>query len=64
MHESHNCEHFGTNKTLAMVRSCSFWPSVDRHVAYYVKRCTVCQRSKETSTNVSNYTPFPIPAGH
>lgn len=64
MHESHNCEHFGTNKTLAMVRSPFFWLSMDRDVAYYVKRCIVCQRSKETSTNVSTCTPFPIPTGH
>lgn len=56
MQESHNCGHIGVDKILAVVRSRFFWPSIDRDVAYYVKRCPVCQRGQGTTTNASTYT--------
>lgn len=59
--EIHNEGHVGRDRTLQLVSSSYFWPSLRRDVERLVSRCTTCQRSKGHATNAGLYFPLPVP---
>lgn len=59
--ELHNEGHVGRDRTLLLVSSSYFWPSLRRDVTRFVERCVTCQTSKGQATNAGLYLPLPIP---
>ncbi|GJU39677.1 RNA-directed DNA polymerase [Tanacetum coccineum] len=53
--------HFGRDKTLALIRSCFYWPKMERDVSRIIARCRVCHIAKTRHTNAGLYTPLPVP---
>ena len=53
--------HFGRNKTLALVQANFFWPKLEKDVAKFVAKCTVCILAKTRSQSSGLYTPLPVP---
>lgn len=41
--------HYGIIKTLQKIRRIADWPNIVKDVTEYVKRCEICQRTKNTS---------------
>nr|KAJ0218923.1 hypothetical protein LSAT_V11C300143610 [Lactuca sativa] len=60
--ELHGEGHVGRDRTLQLVQSSYFWPTMRKEVGRYVKRCRICQESKGTSTNAGLYMPLPVPS--
>ena len=60
--ELHGEGHVGRDRTLQLVQSSYFWPTMRKEVGRYVKRCRICQVSKGTSTNAGLYMPLPVPS--
>ncbi|PKI63061.1 hypothetical protein CRG98_016548 [Punica granatum] len=54
--------HVGRDRTLQLVQSLYFWPTIRKEVEKYVQRCKVCQVSMGTATNAGLYMPLPIPS--
>jgi len=44
-HDSKIAGHFGTYKTIGMVRANLYWPKMDENITEYVRSCDVCQRN-------------------
>ncbi|EOY03120.1 Uncharacterized protein TCM_017603 [Theobroma cacao] len=44
-------EHFGRDKTIAMVPDCYYWPKMLKDVDRLVKKCSACQLGKGNSQN-------------
>ncbi|KAJ0885239.1 putative nucleotidyltransferase, Ribonuclease H [Helianthus annuus] len=59
--ELHGEGHVGRDRTLRLVQSSYFWPTLRRDVERFVRRCRICQVSKGTATNAGLYMPLPIP---
>lgn len=59
--ELHNEGHVGRDKTLQLVTTTYFWPSIRRDVERFVERCRVCQQSKGKASNAGIYLPLPVP---
>lgn len=59
--ELHNEGHIGRDRTLQLVSSAYFWPSLRRDVERFVERCVVCQTSKGQASNAGLYHPLPVP---
>lgn len=59
--ELHNEGHIGRDRTLQLVVSSYFWPSLRRDVERYVERCRICQQAKGKASNAGLYLPLPIP---
>ena len=59
--EIHNEGHLGRDRTLHLVSTSYFWPSLRRDVERYVERCVTCQTSKGHATNAGLYLPLPVP---
>lgn len=59
--ELHEEGHVGRDRTLQLVATSYFWPTLRRDVLRYVERCVVCQRSKGHASNSGLYMPLPIP---
>lgn len=59
--ELHNEGHIGRDRTLQLVTSSYFWPSLRRDVERFVERCRICQQSKGKAYNAGLYLPLPIP---
>lgn len=59
--ELHQEGHVGRDRTLHLVSSSYFWPSLRRDVERFVERCIVCQQSKGHTTNAGLYLPLPVP---
>ena len=59
--ELHNEGHVGRDRTLQLVTTSYFWPSLRRDVERFVERCRVCQLAKGKASNAGLYLPFPIP---
>ncbi|GKE84364.1 putative nucleotidyltransferase, ribonuclease H, partial [Tanacetum coccineum] len=57
--ELHGEGHVGRDRTLQLVQTSYFWPTMRKEVDRYVKRCRVCPVSKGTATNL--YMPLPVP---
>ncbi|GJS92900.1 putative reverse transcriptase domain-containing protein [Tanacetum coccineum] len=62
--ELHGEGHIGRDRTLQLVQASYLWPTIRKEVDRYVKRCRVCQVSKETATNAGLYMPLPVPCTH
>ncbi|KAI3526019.1 hypothetical protein L1887_05170 [Cichorium endivia] len=59
--ELHGEGHVGRDRTLQLVQSSYFWPTMRKEVERFVKRCRICQVSKGTATNAGLYMPLPVP---
>jgi len=44
-HDSKIAGHFGTYKTIGMVRANFYWPKMDENITEYVRSCDICQRN-------------------
>lgn len=53
--------HIGRDRTLQLVSSSYFWPSLRRDVEHFIIRCGICQAAKGKATNDGLYLPLPIP---
>lgn len=62
--ELHTEGHVGRDRTIQLVASSYFWPSLRRDVIHFVERCVVCQQSKGHASNSGLYMPLPIPTQH
>lgn len=49
--ELHMEGHVGRDRTLQLVSSSYFWPSLRRDIERFVERCVTCQRSKGHASN-------------
>ncbi|GKB94978.1 putative reverse transcriptase domain-containing protein [Tanacetum coccineum] len=58
--ESHGEGNVGRDRTLQLVQASYFWPTMRKEVDCYVKRCRICQVSKEIAANASLYMPLPV----
>ena len=43
--------HWGRAKTAKRVKSCCFWPSIERYVAEFIATCAICSRNKHHLKN-------------
>lgn len=59
--ELHKEGHVGRDRTLQLVSSSYYWPSLRRDVERYVERCRPCQLAKGHASNAGLYLPLPIP---
>lgn len=59
--ELHNEGHVGRDRTLHLVSSSYFWPSLRHDVERFVEHCRVCQQSKGKASNAGLYLPLPVP---
>ena len=57
----HREGHVGRDRTLQLVSSSYYWPSLRRDVERYVQRCHACQMAKGQASNAGLYLPLPIP---
>ncbi|PKU84723.1 putative mitochondrial protein [Dendrobium catenatum] len=62
-HESSIADHFGRDKTLALIQEHFFWPLLSRDVDRFLRRCRVCVLAKTHSQKLGLYTPLPVPEG-
>ena len=53
--ELHQEGHIGKDRTLHLISSSYFWPTLRRDVERFVERCVVCQQSKGHATNAGLY---------
>ena len=60
-HSSGLAGHFGQDKTFEIISKRYYWPQLRRDSNNFVKRCSICQRAKGSSTNAGLYSPLPIP---
>lgn len=51
----------GRDRTLHLVSTSYFWPSLRRDVERFVERCRVCQTGKGKAFNAGLYLPLPVP---
>ncbi|PKI36963.1 hypothetical protein CRG98_042664 [Punica granatum] len=58
----HDEGHVGRDKTLHLVQTPYFWPTIRKEVEKYMYRCKVCEVSKGIATNAGLYMPLPIPS--
>ncbi|KAJ9555929.1 hypothetical protein OSB04_010543 [Centaurea solstitialis] len=59
--ELHSEGHVGHDRTLQLVQSSYFWPTMRKEVDRFIKRCKICQVSKGTTTNAGLYLPLHVP---
>lgn len=59
--ELHNEGHVGRDRTLHLVTTSYFWPTLRRDVERFMERCHICQHSKGKSSNAGLYLLLPIP---
>ncbi|WVZ03870.1 hypothetical protein V8G54_024676 [Vigna mungo] len=54
--------HDGINRTMAMLSSQFYWPSMLKDITYYVQECLICQQAKSATTLPAGLLqPLPIP---
>lgn len=58
--ELHGEGHIGRDRTLKLVSSSYFWPTLRRDVERFITRCGICQASKGKTTNPGLCLPLPI----
>lgn len=56
--------HLGTNKTAAAVAARFWWPNMHQEVAFYVKNCAQCQKSKNPPDFLNKMPLHPIQPPH
>ena len=54
--------HFGVSKTIAQLQRFCYWPKMNETVSRYVRRCTMCAKSKHNNRKLGLYTPLPVPS--
>ncbi|KAL1218313.1 hypothetical protein V5N11_022857 [Cardamine amara subsp. amara] len=59
--ELHGEGHIGRDRTLKLVSSSYFWPTLRRDVERFIVRCGICQAAKGKANNSGLYLPLPIP---
>ncbi|KAG7532368.1 Zinc finger CCHC-type [Arabidopsis thaliana x Arabidopsis arenosa] len=59
--ELHGEGHIGRDRSLKLVSSSYFWPTLQRDVERFIVRCGICQAAKGKATNAGLYLPLPIP---
>lgn len=59
--EIHSEGHVGRDRTLHLVATNYFWPTLRRDVERFVERCHACQLAKGQASNVDLYLPLPVP---
>ncbi|CAA7021374.1 unnamed protein product [Microthlaspi erraticum] len=59
--ELHKEGHVGRDRSLQLVSSSYFWPSLRRDVERFVARCRACQTTKGQASNAGLYMPLPVP---
>ena len=59
-HSGGLARHFGTDKTLSLLKEKYYWPQMYKDVQKFVKSCGVFQVAKGVSQNTSLYTPITI----
>lgn len=59
--ELHDEGHVGRDRTLHLVITYYFWPSLRHDVERFMERCRVCQQAKGIASNDGLYLPLPIP---
>jgi transposase InsO family protein len=63
-HDDPLAGHFGTKRTLELIRRQFYWPKMLQDVKGYVRSCQACARSKATRhKRFGVYTPLPVPKG-
>ncbi|OWB76130.1 hypothetical protein B5S32_g280 [[Candida] boidinii] len=63
-HDTLTGGHRGKASTIDTIRKNFYWPNMDRDIADYIKRCQVCQRTKQQTTPTAGlFLPLPIPKG-
>ena len=50
IHGSLYSVHLGVQKTIAALQQCFWWPKLPKHIAVFIKGCTICQRIKDVNT--------------
>ena len=65
MEEVHNSlygAHLGVRKTVAALQHRVWWPDMGKHVATFVRGCSVCQRVKDVNAKQQGLLqPLPVP---
>lgn len=59
--ELHTEGHVGRDRTLQLMASAYFWPSLRRDVERFVEHCRACQLAKGGASNAGLYLPLPVP---
>jgi hypothetical protein len=62
-HYSRVPEHFGIEKTVAMLEKHFDWLKLRQEVSKYIRSCTTCAIAKLTTKKHGLYTPLPTPKG-
>jgi hypothetical protein len=60
-HYSRVAGHFGVEKTVEMLQKHFYWPKLRQDVSKYIRSCTACTISKQTTKKHGMYTPLPTP---
>lgn len=64
IHDTLTGGHRGNMPTLDTLRKNFYWPNMDSSVDSYIKRCQVCQRTKQKTTGTAGlFLPLPVPQG-
>jgi len=61
-HEGGLMGHFGTNKTLEVLKEHFYWPHMHKHVDRHCNSCLACLRAKSKVQPHGLYIPLPIPS--
>jgi len=61
-HEGGLMGHFGTNKTLEVLKEHFYWPHMRKHVDRHCNSCLACLRAKSKVQSHGLYIPLPIPS--
>jgi len=61
-HEGGLMGHFGTNKTLEVLKEHFYWPHMRKHVDRHCNSCLACLRAKSKVQPHGLYIPLPIPS--
>lgn len=61
VHDGGLSDHFGQDKTVALLNDHFFWPRMMKDVNHYILRCQTCHLAKLKSQNIGLYTPLPVP---
>lgn len=61
LHAGGLTDHFGHDKTVALVEDRFYWSSLKRDLGRIVSQCRTCQLGKSKKQNTGLYTPLSVP---